>query len=77
VEVDFTAAGGATVEVGFMEAGVTTLTVARVSTAVIMRADTMAGTVDTIAGMALIGATRIMATDGDLASGLGLGGPIR
>lgn len=60
-----------------MEAGGTTLTVARISTAVIMRADTMAGTVDTIAGMALIGATRIMATDGDLVSGLGLHGPIR
>lgn len=77
MEVDSTVAGGSTVEVGFMEAGGTTLTVARICTAVIMRANTMAGTVDTMAGMALIGATRIMATDGDLVSGLGLGGPIR
>src|SRR5215469_6418966 len=76
VEVDSTVAEGSTVEVGFMPAGDTTPTVARVSTAV-MRADIMAGTVGTMAGMALIGATRIMATDGDLASGLGLGGPIR
>lgn len=77
MEVDFTVAGRSTAEVGFTEVGGTTLTVARVSTAAITRADITAGTVDTVGGMALIGATRIMATDGDLVLGLGLGGPIR
>lgn len=77
MEVDFTVAEGSIVEVGFTEAGRTTLTVARVSTAAIMSADIMAGTVDTMAGMALIGATRITATDGDLVLGLVLVGPIR
>lgn len=76
MEADFTVAGGSTVEVRLMEAGGTTPTVAPVSTAAIMRADIMAGAVDTTAGTALIGAIRITATDGDLVSGLGLLGPI-
>lgn len=64
------------VEVGFTEAEDTSLPEARVSSAVIMPVDITAGTAQTMGGMALIGAIRIMDSDGDLILVLALVGPI-
>src|SRR5215470_11605450 len=62
------------VEAGFTEAGRTSLPAAHVSTAAIIALDIMVGAVDTVPGMAPVGATRITDTDRDLA--LALVGPI-
>ena len=75
MEVDFTVSVVSTAEVDFTQVG-GTLTVARVSTAAIMSADIMAGTVPTMVGTALIGAIRITDTVGDLVLVLALVGPI-
>lgn len=76
MEADFTVSVVSTAEVDFTQAGGTTLTAARASTATIMSADILAGMAHTMVGTAPIGVIRITDTVGDLVLVLALVGPI-